>query len=222
MTQVQKNKRPHSNAEVLNRFAHALNEVIRKHRELNRQRDECVAAEPQSAKRAELSRVNDALAQNSDAQNQLEAQHERVSQESANLAAERAALRSSVAGNLAQERAAQRKARAADRKLAAEIHDCSRSAKRSDKSMNRLDRKKSEPFLLIGRCLADTKIAPMNQPEALDSVLRLRTELHAAAALLADSLAKSAAVNSAALWKFYALLLALIAAAVVCVVLTLR
>ncbi len=48
-----------------------------------------------------------------------------------------------------------------------------RERKKSNVHMSRLDREKRKPYRLIGACLADHGIAPLNQPEILEKVLSL-------------------------------------------------
>ncbi len=66
---------------------------------------------------------------------------------------------------------------AEDARLAAEIRTRDREKARIEKEINAIETAKSNPYLQIGRVLADSDVAPMNQPGALDKVKRLRGRL---------------------------------------------
>ena len=57
---------------------------------------------------------------------------------------------------------------------ASETRLLDRERKKSSLHMSRLDREKRKPYRLIGACLADHGIAPMNQPSVLGNLLALR------------------------------------------------
>lgn len=108
------------------------------------------------------------------------------------LAAELAEFRGRLAALRAALAAAVDEAAAADRQAAAERLACQReigSLRRRKcaiaKELGRLDAAKENHFLVIGRCLADAGLAPMNQPRALDRVLAHRHRIAALAARLA-------------------------------------
>ncbi|MEA3189355.1 MAG: hypothetical protein QOD99_3185 [Chthoniobacter sp.] len=136
---------------------------------------------------------------------QLERDRLRAMNEVAELTDERAAARSEVARCLAEERHARREFSHADRALAGQIQDCTRRTKLSSKRMNALDANKSKPFRLIGSCLADHAIAPMNQPEALTEVLALREKAARGRTAIELSRSQSAGIPKNDLLKFYAL-----------------
>ena len=46
-----------------------------------------------------------------------------------------------------------------------------------ERNLKQLDDAKGNHFLLAGRCLADAGLAPMNQPQALEKVLKLRARI---------------------------------------------
>jgi chromosome segregation ATPase len=81
---------------------------------------------------------------------------------------------------------------AARRRVADEVRLLEGEHKKTTMKMAHLDREKQQPYRLIGVCLADHNIAPLNQPHLLDNVLNLRErerqltdtigELHAACA----------------------------------------
>jgi hypothetical protein len=58
--------------------------------------------------------------------------------------------------------------------LNGEIRAREREKARIEKEIDQLEGAKRNPYLQIGRVLADSGIGPMNQPAALDKVYRLR------------------------------------------------
>jgi chromosome segregation ATPase len=62
----------------------------------------------------------------------------------------------------------------ADRERAAEIKNREREKARIDKEIDALEIAKANPYEQIGRVLADSNLAPMNQPHALEKVRRQR------------------------------------------------
>lgn len=81
----------------------------------------------------------------------------------------------------------------------------------TSKTVDSLDSKKEPAYLAIGRCLADHKIAPRNQPDALKAVLQHRELLRKYQFALEDSLAASAQAGSSMI-AFFAVLAFLLAA----------
>jgi hypothetical protein len=62
-----------------------------------------------------------------------------------------------------------------------------------------LEGAKSNPYQQIGQVLADNNIAPVNQPQALDKVKRLRFDAGEAQQIILESEAKTAGENAAVL-----------------------
>ncbi len=79
-----------------------------------------------------------------------------------------------------------------DGRLTGEIRTREREKARIEKEIDALESAKRNPYLQIGRVLADSGIAPMNQPAALDKVNRLRRRLLEIEHLIALSLEGSA------------------------------
>ena len=90
-----------------------------------------------------------------------------------------------------------------ERELAAQIRQLTGARKKSEACMGRLDNAKSKPYREIGACLADHHLAPLNQPEKLDEVLRLRARQSALAEALERLAQASAAADAAVLRHFY-------------------
>ncbi|MGC3991340.1 MAG: hypothetical protein QM796_16990 [Chthoniobacteraceae bacterium] len=72
-----------------------------------------------------------------------------------------------------------------------------------ERRLSELDHSKGNEFLIVGRCLADAQIPPMNQPQALQKVLDLRGNVARLEAAVATSLAWSEAQEMDELKKFY-------------------
>ncbi len=81
---------------------------------------------------------------------------------------------------------------ALDRELATEIKAHEREKSRIDKENDALETAKANPYQQIGRVLADSGIAPMNQPLALEKVCRYRLGIEHLEAKIQSSLALSA------------------------------
>ena len=72
--------------------------------------------------------------------------------------------------------------------------------------MSHLDREKRSPYRLIGACLADHGIAPLNQPRVLEKALALRERDAQLSQTLADLQAACAAASPGMLAAFYLIL----------------
>jgi len=72
-----------------------------------------------------------------------------------------------------------------------------------ERRLSELDHSKGNEFLIVGRCLADAQIPPMNQPQALQKVLDLRATVAKLEESIAASLAWSEAQDADELKKFY-------------------
>ena len=101
---------------------------------------------------------------------------------------------------------------AATRRLTAEMSNLDRQKKKSSVHMSRLDSKKRKPYRIIGACLADHGIAPLNQPQMLEKVMGLRERDACLVQTLTDLWAACAAASAGVLAAFYLLLAAVLAA----------
>jgi chromosome segregation ATPase len=81
----------------------------------------------------------------------------------------------------------------ADREILAEIRSHQREKSRVEKEIDALERAKANPYLQIGRVLADNDLAPMNQPNALEKVRRHRAAMQDLRARIQVSLDVSSA-----------------------------
>ena len=92
-----------------------------------------------------------------------------------------------------------------------EISDCEREKQTVEKAIEGLEKAKSDPYRKIGQMLADSGIAPMNQPQALAAVETGRAAVARIEQELAESLDASRREDRTALqnsWGFWAVLLA--------------
>jgi chromosome segregation ATPase len=117
---------------------------------------------------------------------------------------------------------------AQDAELEKEISSRKRAKRKIERDINTLEKAKSHPYREIGRALADSHIAPLNQPEALEKVRSQRLRNRGLESAIATSLDASrreprqALLNSWQWWVALAgllVMLALLGAIVVKVVL---
>lgn len=106
-----------------------------------------------------------------------------------------------------------------DAELATRIRDLEKSRTQARAGYDQLERAKGDPYREIGRVLADSGVAPVNQPDALAAVYELRQKISEAKASIVQSCQHSAAEDrgirriSFALWSVIAIALLLIALA---------
>ena len=79
-----------------------------------------------------------------------------------------------------------------DQECVEEIAARQRAKRKVEKQIEGLEKTKTDPYREIGRVLADQKIGPLNQPEALAVVLEQRKKIAALEAAITASLAASA------------------------------
>ncbi len=124
--------------------------------------------------RTEARKISDELTGLSVERSLVMTDRERAAVEAGLMEAEITRLRGELqridsAASAARERLAQ-----AVRRIAGETRLLEREKKKSLHRMSHLDRKKRQPYRFIGACLADHRIAPMNQPAVLEKVVTLR------------------------------------------------
>lgn len=91
-----------------------------------------------------------------------------------------------------------------DAGLLSQIRDLEREKAHTEQDVARLDQNKSPAYLVIGRCLADFNLEPMNQPDALQCVLRHRQVIQNCEHRIAESLEISSGVDRESWLKFCA------------------
>jgi chromosome segregation ATPase len=92
---------------------------------------------------------------------------------------------------------------AGDKELVAEINSLQRGKRETTKMVDRLDKRKSDAYLQVGRCLADFNIAPRNQPESLQHVLTHRDIVRSYEQSMTESLEASSQISPGTMRKFY-------------------
>jgi chromosome segregation ATPase len=97
-------------------------------------------------------------------------------------------------------------------RFAATERDLGREKVAIERGIEQLDRAKVDPYREIGRVLADSNIAPMNQPAALEKVLELRESILAAEMDTVNLLRQSASQNQTELVVSFALLAVIVLA----------
>ena len=97
------------------------------------------------------------------------------------------------------------------------IREKRRQRARVEKDSARIEREKANPYLEIGRVLADSGVGPMNQPQALDDVNAKRLAVQELEAGIAN-LGSVSAAEDATLVRHSLILLAVIALALVLVI----
>ena len=136
-------------------------------------------------------------------------QKENMAREIENLESELQAQRTLIESSEAEELGRREALAGSDAAYVERIRATRDETRSSQKRIDSLDGKKREPFLEVGRCLADHGIAPLNQPEALAQVHRLRANHAQLRQELALSRAHSGEIERAQLHKCGALVLVL-------------
>lgn len=102
-----------------------------------------------------------------------------------------------------------------DAALGSEIAECQRAKRRLEKQVDMLEKAKGDPYREIGRTLADHKIAPLNQPQALATVLQQRQQIAQRETAVAASMEASAREDRTDVRNFWLLCGGLVIAAFV-------
>ena len=150
-------------------------ELDRELREVTRIYTELLSVEPQTPQvRDELSRARERTVAIPNEKADLRTQHLRVASEIKTLETRHAQDHAKIAEidrQLAEHQAA---FDAVEREITAEIRAKEREKSRLEREIDLLEKAKANPYQQIGRVLADSNIAPMNQPHALEKVRRHR------------------------------------------------
>ena len=102
-----------------------------------------------------------------------------------------------------------------DAALGAEIAESQRAKRGLEKQIDTLEIAKGDPYREIGRTLADHKIAPLNQPQALATVLQQRHQIVQWETAVAASMESSALEDQTDVRDFWLLVGGLVVAAFV-------
>jgi chromosome segregation ATPase len=80
-----------------------------------------------------------------------------------------------------------------DAEFASQLKGVEKEHARAEAEVRQLERAKLDPYREIGRVLADSGVAPVNQPQALERVLQLRQTIATNEMAVAESLERTAA-----------------------------
>ena len=185
--------------ETVGRFQRALDEIARLEKQLDA-RSVALMNSPEAHK------VSMELIRLTEERKLVLADKESASQEAARAEPEIARLRIELDHIDSTASAARERLATARRRLAFEMRLLERKQKKSKIRMSHLDRKKRSPYRLIGACLADNGISPLNQPHLLGAVLALRERDDLLSQTLSDLRAGCIAANPGTLAAFYLLL----------------
>ena len=159
-------------------FGRRMPELDRELRDINRLYTELITASNQTSQmKAEIMRLRERTVTIANEKADLRNQHLRTVSEARLLEADLERDRATVAALDKKLRERQAQFDASDGGLAGEIRTREREKARIEKEINAIETAKTNPYLQIGRVLADSDVAPMNQPGALDKVKRLRGRL---------------------------------------------
>ena len=159
-------------------FERRVPELDRELREINRLYNQLLGAErPTPHAKAELTRLKERNVSIANEKADLRNQHLRIVSEMRAFEADLERDGEEL-GKIEKElRELQAQFEASDARLAGEIRTREREKTRLEKEINAIEVAKTNPYLQIGRVLADSDVAPMNQPGALAKVKRLRGKL---------------------------------------------
>lgn len=189
-------------------------EIGREQRKFEKEHNDLLAIQPQTPQvRGELGSVRDGLLALAEELAALDKQRSRLAIDLGTHEAEYADREQQSAAFDAQMRELASVAGAADAKLANELREVEKEKSRVGVEGEKLESAKLDPYREIGKVLADSGLAPANQPEALSRVRALRDAVEDQSAALAASRAETAQENRTQLRVSLALL-AIIALAV--------
>ena len=178
--------------------------------EVSRLCNELLAVEPQTAViRHEVSRLRERMTAIPNEKADLCKWQQQAVHEIQALEESVARGRLTVAAADERLRAQRAEFEAADGARAKEIADRVREKVTVERESDALEKAKSNPYRKIGQLLADSGIAPMNQPHALTAVLHGRVEITRIATAIGTSLLASGSEEPAALRKSWLALAAL-------------
>ncbi|MEP6673013.1 MAG: hypothetical protein ABJF10_27885 [Chthoniobacter sp.] len=96
---------------------------------------------------------------------------------------------------------------ASDAALVAEIATHKRDKQKLEKQVEALEKSKTQSYREIGKALADNRVEPLNQPDALTAVLAQRERIAGQEARVAASREKSGQEKRVDVWTSWVLLL---------------
>ena len=190
-------------------FVERIPELERELREVGQLYNELLAVEPQTAEiRRETIRQRERMTAIPNEKADLRKRQQQAVNEIRALEESVARGRIALGAEDGRLRAHQAEFEEADGAREKEIADREREKLAVEKESNALEKSKGNPYRKIGQLLADSGIAPMNQPHALAAVQQSRAEVARIDADIATSLAHSGEEDRAALRKSWLLLAA--------------
>lgn len=198
--------------DAVERFNQALEELARTEKQLHTRSNAFLKVEnPTFAVRTEAREVSDALTRIPEERKMVLGDQARARQDAAQLEPGANELRNALREMDAKAAAARERHAAVARRLTGEMSRLEREVKKSNVRMSHLDREKREPYQVIGACLANDGIGPLNQPEVLERVRELREKERVISGKIGGIRAQFAAANAGGLIVFY-----LLCAGVIC------
>ena len=205
--------------EAIKRFERAIEEIDATGKKLQaRSLDYLKISNPTLQIRTDARKLSDELTGLATERSLVAVDRDRAAQEAAAVEPAIAHLRGELQRIDTAASAARDHLAEATRRIAAEKRLLERQKKKSTRRMSHLDRKKRQPYWFIGACLADHRIAPLNQPAVLEKVITLRQRNLDLTKTLAQLRSFRAAAPAAPVLAFYLLLALLLVA--LCVFLT--
>lgn len=159
-------------------FERRMPALDRELREIGKLYNALLTSENQSpSTKAEILRLRERNVSLANEKSELRNQHLRTVSAMREIESALERDRATLAGHDQRIRELQTAYETEDSQLAGEIRTRDREKARLEKEINAIETAKANPYLQIGRVLADSDVAPMNQPGALAKVKRLRSKL---------------------------------------------
>jgi chromosome segregation ATPase len=193
--------------DAVDRFERAAEEIGRLEKQLEaRSHSFMLIDNPDADIRREAREASDELVRHGAEKRLVRADQAKAAEEAASHEPEIARLRGELQRIDAAAEAARVRHEEAGQKFGAELRELERERKESHTKIANLDRDKRKPYRIIGACLADQRIAPLNQPAALGKVLDLREREARLTETIGELGALCAAMDMGIFIAFYLLL----------------
>jgi chromosome segregation ATPase len=179
-------------------FQKRMPELDREQREVSNLYSELLASPTQTPQiRIELARLRERSVAIPNEKADLRTQHMRLVTEIKSLERSLAERREQTADLEQELKALTSSFQTADRERSSQIKSRERDKARLEKEVDALELGKANPYQQIGRVLANSNLAPMNQPQALEKVRQQRFVLDQLDYQIALSLQQSSAADPA-------------------------
>lgn len=175
-------------------------ELERELRETDALYTKLLRVQPQTAQvRDEILRLRERLIAIPNETSDIKAQQMRTAAEVQEREQQRSAIEQQTAELDRQLRELKTRADQSDAGFATQIKELDKEHARAESAAQRLERAKRDPYREIGRVLADSGVAPVNQPHALQRVHALRATIAKADAAIVESLQVTATEDASML-----------------------